>query len=648
MTRPTYSFDVFDTLLTRIHATPDDVHLHLAEVLLGSGLVTDASIFVVARRQAEHWAWRSVGYRRAIAIEDIYLHLANAMAWSEGQAAQAMQQEVDIESAAVRPVASGVRQVRRYRAAGARICYVSDMHLRECHLRQMLQGASIFDDHEKVFVSSEFGATKRGAGRLYEHVLRDLGIARWRLVHTGDDARADVLMAAVRGVRWRHRPQARLNRYECVMLDALPKHDWRTRSIVSASKFARLEAPTSAIPEAAWQLLCSTIAPFVAGYALWLIGEAQRRGLHTLLFLARDMQIVHEVASELVSALGLPLRCVYLNGSRAAWQKPSFSADPDYDLFWLTDQVERNDPRAALRRLLSDESVEKLDRDGLLDQRAGEATRDALCSWLDQQSVRACVDMEVKHAREVLGAYLAQQGFKGGDGCALVDGGWRGTLQKCLSRALSVQAGGTAPSVLGFYIGLRHRVSLEPGCEMHAFLPDSAVSQSGYALVSLVEGLLTADHGTTLGYDRTADGSVRPRLGPPPTIEVLSQARAVRECCVTYVRKLINLPAFVLPPETLTSALAAPFLELCTQPTPADAAALRGWRIDVGRGEEPRLNSVARKLSVVDMAKLVLYKLRSAPEGDVYLSGPWTRGSIAASHPAVRIIAKWLLTRRAP
>ena len=355
MTRPTYSFDVFDTLLTRIHATPEDVHLHLAEVLLGRGLLTDTTIFVVARRQAEHRAWRSVGYHRAIAIEDIYLHLANTMAWSEGQAAQAMQHEIAIESAAVRPVASGVGQLRRHRAAGAQICYVSDMHLREHHLCPMLKGASILDDHEKVFVSSEFGATKRGAGRLYEHVLRDLGISRWRLVHSGDDFRADVLMAAARGVRWRHRPQARLNRYESMMLDALPHHDWRARSIVSASKFARLETPTSAIPEPTWQLLCSTIAPFVAGYALWLIGEAQRRGLDTLFFLARDMQIVHEVASELVRALGLPLRCVYLNGSRVSWQKPGFSADLNYDLTWLNDQVKDNDPRAALRRLLSND-----------------------------------------------------------------------------------------------------------------------------------------------------------------------------------------------------------------------------------------------------------------------------------------------------
>jgi hypothetical protein len=451
-------------------------------------------------------------------------------------------------------------------------------------------------------------------------------------------------MAGLRGLRFRHRPRARLNHHEELVLRALPTQaGWRARSVVSASKLARVRGVDASVSEATWDLLCSTIAPFVTGYALWLIGQARARGLKTLHFLARDMQIVGEVGSVLAAGAGLDLRCDYLHASRAAWQAPGFSGDADYDVFWLTDQLAGQAPAAALRRLLAAPTVERLQREGLLAVRAGEPAADALRRWLATPDVAAAVDAEVGAARGRLLRYLASHGFSAGADSAIVDAGWRGTLQKCLWRALAAHAPSTPPRVLGLYIGLRHRVAAEPGCEMASFLPDDVVARCGYALVSLVEGFLSADHGTTLGYE-DADGACRPVLGPAPGPALLRQWQAVRASCLAHAHALVELPAFQTQDAALPRALAEPLLALCERPTVADAAALSRWFIDVGRSE-PKLKAISRSLGWRDLAKLALARWRRTPEGDVYLDGPWTRGSIAVSAAPLRGLARWLLPR---
>jgi hypothetical protein len=310
----------------------------------------------------------------------------------------------------------------------------------------------------------------------------------------------------------------------------------------------------------------------------------------------------------------------------------------------LTDQLERSDARIALQRLLPAQTVVGLEREGVLDQSPSEPVRETLRCWLQSPAVADAVIREVISSRQLLMHYLGASGFAPGARCALVDAGWRGTLQKCLARAYAPLAGNA--QIEAFYIGLRHRVPLEPGSAMHAFLPDRQVQQYGYALVSLIEGFLSANHGTTLGYRETnIGGGVEPILGRPPIDALLTQWSTVRESCLVYAREFVASSAFSAQAGILAYALAAPLLTLCTRPTPADAAALRNWRIDVGR-DEPRIKALAKSLSAVDIAKLVLARARGTAEGDIYLSGPWLRGSIAASRAPLRQFASLLLPRQ--
>jgi FMN phosphatase YigB (HAD superfamily) len=637
------SFDVFDTVLTRSYAVPEDLHWHLAELAAQRGLVATPAALVQARRQAETLAWQRAGHARAIGIEGIYRGVGALLGTSESDTASLMALELDLESACVRPVAAMAAELRVRRARGERICFLSDMHLPAAHIRLLLEKCRLIGPEDHLFVSSDEGVSKRSAGRLYRRALGALGLWPWQLHHQGDDRRADVRMAWLRGVPATHRRAASLNRFEHALLALPAPDDWRARGAVSASKFARLSRHEPGPGQARWDLLCSTIAPFVAGYALWLIEQAKQQGLRALFFMARDMQIVCEVAAAIARAQGLALQCVYIHASRTAWQPAGYRGD-EFDLFWLADQLASAEPTQALNRLLDAPTVEALHRGGHLQvPPAALGHRELTARWLRLPAVAQAVEHEVARRRGLLLNYLRQRGFTPDGRCALVDAGWRGTLQKCLARAYVAQ--GVQPVIPAFYIGLRHQVAPEPGSTMQAYVADADARRLGYSLVAMVEAFLTANHGTTLGYRAAADGTAEAVLGPKPPAAILQQCSDVRSACMAHVGELLALPALpaLCGAQRLPSlALARPLLALCAEPTRQDAAVLRRWLVDTGRAT-PLLKPLVSSLSLKDMAKLVRARWRRTAQADVYLSGPWLHGSLALANGLARRVARWLL-----
>jgi len=654
------SFDVFDTVLTRVYAEPEDVHQHFAEIAVARGWAESAQTVVLARREAERLAWQACGYRGAIDIKSVHFILAQQLGWPTERAATSMELEVDLEASAVRAVPEVEQRLARLRTLGNRLCFISDMHLSGHQVRAMLAAHGLWRDDEPVFVSSDVGLSKRAGGRLYGHAATSLRLRPWHLLHFGDDALADVRMARFRGVRARHLPQARLNRYELSTLARLPGEDWRSRSAVVASKFARLSPPRDLIrpegpEEQRWALLCSTVAPLIAGYALWLIEQAQQRGIEALFFMARDMQIVHEVASAIVRERGLALRCVYIHASRAAWQPAAHGIDPSFDQFWMCDQPEDADPVDALSRVLVPDQIADLQQAGELTLQPGEDRGQTLHRWLRRPAVAKHVADETRRRRELLLTYLDQQGYRPNGRCALVDAGWRGTLQKCLASAYQARnsdirsdgkaSDGEPLQISAFYIGLRHRVSTGGECSLHAYLLDADVARLGYSLVALVEGFLTANHGSTLGYRRAEDGRIAPMLAADPACEVSRQWQEVRAASLVYLRELLAGPASCATSAAVAASLAAPFLLLCAAPARQEAELLHRWLFDTGRSTA-RLKPLVAPMSLRDLGKLVLATLKRSAESEVYLSGPWLRGTLAGLNPIARVA--WLTLLRWP
>ena len=211
----------------------------------------------------------------------------------------------------------GARLVAESRAAGHPVVFVSDTPHSEEFVRELLVGHGVAQDGDRVFTSSARGVTKSKGG-LFTAVAAEVGSTEGYL-HRGDHQRSDLAAARVEGWQSSQVADAKLTRYE----RSLEKHAEATAGLTSwlagSSRVARLEAYERGVPRAVADVAAGVMAPMLVGYVLWALGQARMRGLRRLYFVARDGEIMLEVARRLGPVVAPHVELRYLYGSRQPW-----------------------------------------------------------------------------------------------------------------------------------------------------------------------------------------------------------------------------------------------------------------------------------------------------------------------------------------
>ncbi|HEY6873450.1 MAG TPA: hypothetical protein VI298_12060 [Geobacteraceae bacterium] len=197
-----YSFDVFDTVLTRNVLYPKDV-FHLVQQRIPARL-PDAGLclgkcFWGERVWSEFMARRKTA-REDITVTEIYAALAHACALDDNLRNGLMELELEVESEVLVPVDGAAALLASCRSEDIGVVFVSDMYLPASFLQDVLERAGLFLPGDRLYVSGELGRTK-GSGNLFRYLLNDLGIAPGQLVHCGDHLRSDVLVPRSLGIR---------------------------------------------------------------------------------------------------------------------------------------------------------------------------------------------------------------------------------------------------------------------------------------------------------------------------------------------------------------------------------------------------------------------------------------------------------------
>jgi len=196
-----YSFDVFDTVVTRVVAHPTDIFLMIAQRIKQEGLgLADgfADDFMKIRMKCESEA-RKTNPGKEIKYVDIYARMAVDYELAEETCDKISAIELDIESSALTPIAWTIEKVAELRDKGNRIIFVSDMYLDEDFIRGILKSLGIYRNGDGLYVSSRTGLTK-GSGRLYELILEKEGIPPVELCHCGDSLYSDIYVPAKMGI----------------------------------------------------------------------------------------------------------------------------------------------------------------------------------------------------------------------------------------------------------------------------------------------------------------------------------------------------------------------------------------------------------------------------------------------------------------
>ncbi len=129
MSNKIYSFDVFDTVLTRIWAKPKDLFWKVGHQLQQENLISIAAQdWRNLRIEAEKNA-RQTSATDEVTLQQIYDCLAPSLNWSLDDVEKAKQQEIEVELSSLRPVPATQRKIQALHQQNERVIYISDMYL---------------------------------------------------------------------------------------------------------------------------------------------------------------------------------------------------------------------------------------------------------------------------------------------------------------------------------------------------------------------------------------------------------------------------------------------------------------------------------------------------------------------------------------
>ncbi len=514
-----FSFDVFDTILTRKVASPTSLFHVLGDRAVCAGVFKGTgSFFRDLRVAAEEEARMSIPGRE-VTLEDIYRVVISKLGLSMEDGRALAQMELDLEAELIVPVPAAHDTIRAARRRNSKIIYISDMYLPTSFIHARLEDHGFWQEGDRLYVSSEWKASK-AEGSLFRTILDREQLQPSAVHHTGDRRDADFDQPLRFGIKASHVDLCRLTRYEEMLEEFATESAGFSSLVAGMSRLARLQDPPANRHEATIAGIASSlVSPIITFYAMWLLREARQRGLQRLYFVARDGYLVKQVVDALIQALGLRLESRYLYGSRQAWHLPAITDFSPDSLSWLFEKTRTLTLRIILGRLqtVPEDMSENLTAlgwppsqwDRHLDGESLSRLREDLLGSAD---FRGFVERLVASKRETTVRYLEQEGLFDPAPWAIVDLGWHGRLQQSLEKLLATKL---PRKTVGLYFGLYADspalAHLQATSYLDWDLRSPPESKDIPSLVFLMESFCTAPHGSTVGYRQQADGNVAPQ-----------------------------------------------------------------------------------------------------------------------------------------
>lgn len=517
MSSTLHSFDVFDTVLTRLVGRPASLFFLLGHrAAQSSHWLHSPERFASARAAAEARARVHV-HPGEVTLRRIYEELAFAHALAPAAVLAIGELEQQLEGALLRAVPAARLAVEAARHAGDRVAFVSDIYLPRETVRGWLAKEGLVESGDEVWVSSESGSTK-ASGALFDEVrlAASPAPARWR--HLGDHPQSDVAVPRSTGIDAKLWDACALSRYE----EQMERHTAGTGALSSllagAARWVRLSQPQSNTSQVALRDIAAGVAgPVLWAFVTWVLRRAQREGLRRIWFTARDGQVMLRMARRIAPRLGIEIELGYLYGGRQVVHLAGLHAIDERALKWLTGGAGAVTAAALLERvgLVPDAVADALDRHQIPVQGPiGWSRASALEGFFRDPAVAAVVLEKAVERRDDMRSYFSACGLMSGEACAVVDIGWRGSVLRSMFDIL----GPTAAARHQFlYFGLFGRPLDAPEACMAAFLFDTSgtpfvgAGDDVPSLTAVMEIFCQADHGQVIHVERQGESHV-PRL----------------------------------------------------------------------------------------------------------------------------------------
>jgi hypothetical protein len=564
--------------------------------------------------------------------------------------------ELEVETEYLIAVPRAYQLIEQARRSHPHILFISDMYLPEAFLEDQLKKHGFWQEGDRLYVSSQWRKSK-GIGDLFLKVLEDLQLSPQDLTHIGNNHSSDVAMPSSLGLNSIYFQDANPNRYELILQKYANATNGVTSILAGISRYTRLTKDTKTTKETIIRdIAASVAAPILTAYTIWILQQAKAKQLARIYFLARDGEMLLQIAKELAPKIYPEVELRYLYVSRQALRMPGLTKVNKAFWEWMFDDTTIFTIEALIARMCLDRQSAQPIFEPLgypvetWQKNLSTKERSSLRNKLEKnESLQELVLQIAERKREVLKAYLQQEKMLDGLAFGLVDVGWRGSLQLSLENAF--ESFGTRMPV-GFYFALdKPTGGLKHKGEVLAFffnLNNSVGLRDDidYRYVSAMEVFCAGCEGTTLDYALQTDGSVVPMLKHNHNQPALDWGlKAFQQSVITFVRHLVERSPTDLScnisPKLLREALDEMFLTFNNSPTQQEAEAF----MDCPFFDDP--NELyhfywAMPVRLVDVVKYAIGK----GDGFNRHRNAWSEASLQVSSPLVKKLIPLAITQR--
>ena len=325
-----FSFDIFDTLITRKVATPKGIFSLMQQNLKANQDFTQDfrdnfyDIRIDSERYAREYS-KSQGGSNEISFDDIYNQMQKTYFLSDESIKFLKELEINTEIENFIGIEQNINLVKDLINSNKRVVLISDMYYNSETLHRLLSTVDSIFENITIYVSSEYKASKC-EGTLYKIIQQKekINFKKWK--HVGDNLNSDVKNAKRFGIKACLFDND-LMPYEKELMNSYSSNT-DIQYLVGASKLTRLNKQNQ--NQDKYNFGASYTAPILYNYVTDILETAISKGFKTLYFIARDGYVPKVVADIIIQEKGLPIKTKYLYGSRLAWRIPD---EENYEFF---------------------------------------------------------------------------------------------------------------------------------------------------------------------------------------------------------------------------------------------------------------------------------------------------------------------------
>ncbi|MCI8730210.1 MAG: glycosyltransferase [Lachnospiraceae bacterium] len=485
------SFDLFDTILKRNVQNPTDV-FRLIEMKLNNKYIGFKDKRIDAERKA-----RKLKKREEVTLYDIYKQYSDI---TKEQINDLIKIEMETEMSILTVNKDIFAVYQKCLEMNKNIYFVSDMYLTQTFLKEVLFVLNI-RGYKKIYVSSEYGETKRSGG-LFQILLKEQKIRADELIHIGDSVYADYKIPKSLGIKSIHIPQ--------FVEQRLFRKQGNEKRIHINYLNTFLNNSVPALENKYYRFGYERFGMFLWGYVKWLYNSIKEKDIHKIYFLSRDGFVMKKAFDIVNQDPGV--RTYYLEVSRRSLRIPILWMDSSFSTLLDMLTPSKMIPLTAIFDGvgLDINKYEKIIRSYGLEKNCifsrNEILRDQKLLCLYNELIPDIIKTSKKEY-EILKEYILQNQLEGK--FAIVDIGWSGGMQCYLKKTLDKLQ--IKNQISGYYIGVapyyirnqKKDSSLDLNGYLFDFSRNSNEKDKRSCFVGLFETLFLEQDGSVKNYSRS-------------------------------------------------------------------------------------------------------------------------------------------------